>query len=102
MWLKPSVQILIRKLIVGIEKNPHKKRVHAGIVPPMRLPGGSGQGDFTDAQVDACRRVGKALDALGGLGSPAGSCVWYVVGLQHSIRFCVMRQGWVGRHVRVE
>jgi hypothetical protein len=68
----------------------------------MRLPGGSGPGDFTDAQVDARRRVGKALDALGGLGSPGGSCVWHVVGLQRSIREWAMRQGWGGKPVRVE
>ena len=42
-------------------------------MPLVRLPGGSGPGDFTDAQVDARRRVGDALEALGGLGSPAGS-----------------------------
>jgi hypothetical protein len=52
--------------------------------------------------VDARRRVGKALDALGGLGSPAGSCVWHVVGLQRSIREWALRQGWGGRPVRVE
>jgi hypothetical protein len=71
-------------------------------MPLVRLPGGSGPGDFTDAQVDARRRVGKTLDALGGLGSPAGSCVWHVVGLQCSIREWAMRQGWGGRPVRVE
>jgi hypothetical protein len=71
-------------------------------MPLMRLSGGSGPGDFTDAQVDARRRVGGALDALGGLGSPAGSCVWHVVGLQRSIREWAMRQGWGGRPVRVE
>jgi hypothetical protein len=68
----------------------------------VRLPGGSGSGDLTDAQVDARRRVGGALDALGGLGSPAGSCVWHVVGLQRSIREWAMRQGWGGRPVRLE
>jgi hypothetical protein len=57
----------------------------------VRLPGGSGPGDLTDAQVDARRRIGGALDALGGLGSPAGSCVWHVVGLQRSIREWAMR-----------
>ena len=67
----------------------------------MRLPGG-GPGDLSDAQVDARRRVGSALDALGGLGSPAGSCVWHVVGLQRSIREWALRQGWGGRPVRVE
>jgi hypothetical protein len=71
-------------------------------MPLMRLSGGSGPGDFTDAQVDARRRVGGALDALGGLGSPAGSCVWHVVGLQRSIREWAMCQGWGGRPVRVE
>ena len=43
-------------------------------------------GDPIAAQVDARRRVGKALDALGGLGTPAGNCVWHAVGLQRSIR----------------
>ena len=59
-------------------------------------------GILTDAQLDARRRVGNALDALGGLGSPAGSCVWHVVGLQRSIREWAMRQGWAARPVRVE
>ena len=71
-------------------------------MPLLRLPGGSGPGDITDAQVDARRRVGRALDVLGGLGSPAGSCVWHVLGLQRSIREWAMRQGWGGRPVRVE
>ena len=71
-------------------------------MPLMRLPGGSGPGDLTDAQVDARRDVGAALDLLGGLGSPAGSCVWHVVGLQRSVREWAMRQGWGGRPVRVE
>ena len=48
------------------------------------------------------RRVGKALDALGGLGQPGRLCVWHVVGLQRSIREWAMRQGWGGRPVRVE
>jgi hypothetical protein len=69
-------------------------------MPLVRLTGGPG--DLTDAQVDARRRVGEALDALGGLGSPAGSCVWHVVGLQRSIREWAIRQGWGGRPVRVE
>jgi hypothetical protein len=42
------------------------------------------------------------MDALGGLGSPAGSCVWHVVGLQRSIREWAMRQGWGGKPVRIE
>ena len=71
-------------------------------MPLVRLPGGGRPSDLTDAQVDARRRVARALDALGGLGSPAGSCVWHVVGLQRSIREWAMRQGWGGKPVRVE
>ena len=41
-------------------------------------------------------------EALGGLSSPAGSCVWHVVGLQRSVREWAMRQGWGGRPVRQE
>jgi hypothetical protein len=41
-------------------------------------------------------------EALGGVASPAGSCVWHVVGLQRSVREWAMRQGWGGRPVRQE
>jgi hypothetical protein len=71
-------------------------------MPLVRLAGSGGPGDLTDAQVDARRRVGEAIDALGGLGSPAASCVWHVLGLQRSIREWAMRQGWGGRPVRIE
>ena len=64
-----------------------------------RLPGSSNLADLTDAQVDARRRVGEAIDALGGLGSPADGCVWHVVGMQRSIREWSMRQGWGGRPI---
>ena len=58
--------------------------------------------ELTETQIDARRRIDKAMDALGGLGSPAGSCVWHVVGLQRSTREWAMRQGWGGRPVRIE
>jgi hypothetical protein len=64
-----------------------------------RLPGSSNPADLTDAQVDARRRIGEAIDALGGLGSPASGCVWHVVGMQRSIREWAMRQGWGGRPI---
>lgn len=50
-------------------------------------------------QIDARRRVAEALDALGGHDSPAASCVWFVVGLEFSVREWAMRQGWSGRPV---
>lgn len=58
--------------------------------------------DLSDAQVAAREKVARALDALGGHGSPAASCTWHVVGLQTSIREWALRQGWGGRPVRQE
>lgn len=58
--------------------------------------------DLTDNQVAARERVARALDVLGGHGSPAGSCVWHVIGMQTSIREWSICQGWGGRPVRQE
>ena len=63
---------------------------------------GTGVGSMTDRQIGAREQVFRALDALGGMGSPAGACVWHVVGLQSSLREWSMRQGWGGRAVRHE
>ena len=68
----------------------------------QRDPSKGNRAELTETQIDARRRVDAAMDALGGLGSPAGGCVWHVVGLQRSIREWAMRQGWGGRPVRVE
>jgi hypothetical protein len=46
--------------------------------------------------------VQEVMAALGGITSPAGSCVWHVVGLQRSVREWALRQGWGGRSVRQE
>ena len=62
-------------------------------------PGSGNAADLTHVQLDARRRVARAIDALGGFGSPAGGCVWHVVGLQCSIREWAMRQGWGGRPI---
>ena len=63
---------------------------------------GTNLGTMSDRQIGARESVFRALDALGGMGSPAGSCVWHVVGLQSSLREWSMRQGWGGRAVRHE
>jgi hypothetical protein len=65
----------------------------------QRDPSKGSRAELTEAQIDARRRVDAAMDALGGLGSPAGGCVWHVLGLQRSIREWAMRQGWGGRPV---
>src|SRR5918994_6226076 len=47
-------------------------------------------------------RVHRALLALGGHDSPAGSCAWHVLGCGRSVREWALRQGWGGRPVRQE
>ena len=69
-------------------------------LPNRRVPGTGRDPELNDRQIEARRRVHKALEALGGLSSPAGSCVWHVVGLQRSVREWAIRQGWGGRPVR--
>ena len=53
--------------------------------------------DLTVRQIAARDRVHDALAALGGMASPAGSCVWHVVGLQMSLMEWAMQQGWNNR-----
>jgi hypothetical protein len=69
-------------------------------LPILRVPGTGRDPDLNDRQLHARRRVHKSLEALGGISSPAGSCIWHVVGLQLSVREWAMRQGWGGRPVR--
>jgi hypothetical protein len=71
-------------------------------LPIARVPGNGREPDLNERQLHARRRVHKAMQALGGISSPAGSCVWHVVGLQRSVREWAIRQGWGGRPVRQE
>ncbi|CAH0124550.1 DUF6456 domain-containing protein [Roseomonas sp. CECT 9278] len=64
----------------------------------IRLPGSTAD-RLSNRQLDARRRVLAAMDALGGHDSPAGSCVWFVVGLEMSVREWAARRGWSGRPV---
>lgn len=67
-------------------------------MPLLRLPAGTGD-PLTERHVNARRKVAAALEALGGQDSAAGSCVWYVVGCEASVREWATRQGWGGRAV---
>ena len=68
-------------------------------LPILRVPGTGREPELNGRQLDARRRVHEALEALGGISSPAGSCVWHVIGLQRSVREWAIRQGWGGRPV---
>ena len=48
----------------------------------------------------ARRKVGAALDALGGIGSPCGGCAWFVLGCETSLRQWSLREGWAGKPIR--
>jgi hypothetical protein len=71
-------------------------------IPILRVPGSGREPELGPRQLHARRRVHEAMEALGGIASPAGSCVWHVVGLQRSVREWAIRQGWGGRPVRHE
>src|SRR5919106_401994 len=71
-------------------------------LPVLRVPGTGREPELNERQLHARRRVHRAMDALGGISSPAGSCVWHVVGLQRSIREWAIRQGWGGRAVELK
>jgi hypothetical protein len=64
------------------------------------LPCGTAPGEMLiERNAGAARAVRDALDAVGGSGSPAGSALWYVAGLQMSIRDWALRDGWNGKRV---
>jgi hypothetical protein len=68
-------------------------------LPILRVPGAGREPELNERQLYARRNVHQAMSALGGISSPAGSCVWHVVGLQRSVHEWAIRQGWGGRPV---
>lgn len=72
----------------------------SGVASPRLdgLPCGTSPGELLiERNVGAARAVREALDAVGGHGSPAGSALWFVAGLQLSIRDWALRDGWNGK-----
>lgn len=54
-------------------------------------------------RVEAARTaVWRAIRAVGGIASPAGSCLWHVVGWERSLKEWALEQGWSGRRVSQE
>ncbi len=80
---------------------------------PLRAPDWSrlrtgGPTRFNDADAPGLRIEGarnavwRAILAVGGIGSPAGSCLWHVVGWERSLKEWALEQGWSGRQVSQE
>lgn len=64
------------------------------------LPVGTSPGQMMiEKNAGAARAVRDALEAVGGSGSLAGSALWYVAGLQLSLREWALRDGWNGKRI---
>ena len=54
-------------------------------------------------RIEAARAsVWRAVQAVGGIASPAGSCLWHVLGWERSLKEWALEQGWSGRRVSQE
>ena len=62
-----------------------------------RIPGGQWRDSMTERCAFARKRLGQALDAVGGISSPGGCAVWHVAGLGKSVREWAAQEGWSGR-----
>lgn len=74
----------------------------SGVASPRLdgLPGGTAPGQMmVEKNAGAARSVRDALVAVGGSGSPAGAALWYVAGLQLSLREWALRDGWNGKRI---
>ena len=61
------------------------------------------KGDEPGLRIEKARdAVWRAIQAVGGSGSPAGSCLWHVVGSEQSLKEWALEQGWSGRRVSQE
>jgi len=63
---------------------------------PTPLRSYTGGKDAVDVQGAT---VAAALDALGGHTSPAGSCAWFVLGEEFSLRTWATRRAWCGKPI---
>jgi hypothetical protein len=76
---------------------PDWARLRVGGSPRFRTGDGSG------LRIEGARdAVWRAIRAVGGIGSPGGSCLWHVVGWERSLKEWALEQGWNGRRVSQE
>jgi len=85
----------------------HHHRLHGMDYDRLRLPHGGRSGPHREqadgARVeDAKKAVWRQIQLVGGIASPAGSCLWHVVGAEQSIKQWAIEQGWNGRRISQE
>ena len=75
---------------------------HLAAIDPLRaadvgrVPRGYGGVVVMPGSDSAYHKIGDALTALGGLASPCGSCAYFVLGLDLSLREFAARRQWRG------
>jgi hypothetical protein len=68
-----------------------------------RSGGGRAGPHESGLRTEAAREhVRRAIVTVGGPDSPAGSCLWHVVGWERSLKEWALEQGWNGRRVSQE
>jgi hypothetical protein len=67
-----------------------------------RMPRGAQSHDISETQHEARKKLWRALAAVGGIASPAGSCLWHVVGCEWTVKDWALREGWGGRPISQE
>jgi hypothetical protein len=67
-----------------------------------RLPDGVKDLPMSLRMAEARKEVWKVLESLGGMHSPAGSCIWHVVGAAATLKDWALHQGWNGRALSQE
>ena len=59
--------------------------------------------DGPGLRIEAARgTIWRTIQAVGGIASPAGSCLWHVLGWQQSLKEWAPGQGWSSRRVSQE
>jgi hypothetical protein len=62
-----------------------------------RLPDSKHELSITLRQAEARKEVWRVLKTVGGAASPAGSCLWHVVGSAVTVKEWALHHGWNGR-----
>jgi hypothetical protein len=69
----------------------------------MERTGGGQASDGPGLRIEAARRwIWDKIQTVGGISSPAGSCLWHVLGWQRSLKEWAIEQGWAGRRISQE
>jgi hypothetical protein len=67
-----------------------------------RLPDGIRDLPMSLRQAEARKEIWRIVKTLGGVASPAGSCLWHVVGAAATLKEWALHHGWNGRALSPE